>query len=62
LSALLGLCGLYLVSEKKPIGFLVTASSVLFAVWVAIMAGQYGFLVANAVTFALSVRGYYRWK
>ena len=62
LSAIAGILGLYLVSEKKRIGFLVTAIAVLLAVIVALMAGQYGFLVANTVTLILSIRGFYRWK
>jgi nicotinamide riboside transporter PnuC len=62
LSSILGLVGLYLVSEKKAVGFLATASAVVIAAVVALMAGQFGFLLANTVTFALALRGYYRWR
>jgi nicotinamide riboside transporter PnuC len=61
LSSFLGLFGLYLVSEKRAIGFVFTALSVVLAAAVALMAAQYGFLVANTVTFVLAVRGYVKW-
>ncbi len=61
LSAIVGLVGLYFVTEDNLFGFLLTALSVSLAAAVAIMAGQYGFLLANVATFTLAVRGYYKW-
>ena len=61
-SSIVGLIGLYLVTEKRPVGFLLSATAVLFAVVVALMAGQYGFLLSNVVTFFLSLRGYVKWN
>ncbi len=61
-SAITGLVGLYLVTEKNRIGFVLTAFSVVLAATVAIMAGQYGFLLANAITLVLTLRGFYRWN
>lgn len=62
LSSILGLLGLYLVTEKKSIGFLLTASAVVIASVVSVMAHQYGFLIANVVTLALALRGYGKWR
>ena len=61
-SAIVGLIGLYFVTEENLFGFVLTALSVSLAAVVAIMAGQYGFLLANAATFVLAVRGYYKWR
>ena len=61
LSSVVGLVGLYLVTEKKRVGFLLTIFSVCLAGVVAVMAGQYGFLVANTATFILAARGYIKW-
>jgi nicotinamide riboside transporter PnuC len=62
LASLSGLLGLYLITEKKPVGFLITAASVIVAAGVSLWADQYGFLVSNIVTFALALRGYLSWK
>jgi len=62
LASLSGLLGLYLVTEKKPVGFLITAASVVVAAGVSLWADQYGFLISNLVTFFLALRGYVRWK
>ena len=61
LSSILGLIGLYLVTEKQRLGFLFTATAVVLAAIVAVMAGQYGFLVANSVTMFLALRGFVKW-
>ena len=62
LSSVLGLLGLYLVTEKRSVGFVLTALSVILAAAVAVMAEQYGFLLANTATLVLAVRGYYKWR
>ena len=61
-ASLTGLLGLYLITEKKPVGFLITAGSVIVAAGVSVWADQYGFLISNSVTFVLALRGYLRWK
>lgn len=61
-SSIIGLLGLYLVSEKRRLGFLFTAASVILAAVVAVMAAQYGFLIANSATLLLAIRGYLKWK
>ena len=62
LASLSGLLGLYLITEKKPVGFLITAASVIVAAGVSVAADQYGFLLSNIVTFLLALRGYRRWQ
>ncbi len=61
-SSLVGLYGLYLVTERNRFGFLLTSLSVVLAAVVAVMAGQYGFLLANVVTFILALRGFLKWE
>ena len=62
LASIVGLLGLYLITEKKPVGFLLTATSVIVASGVSVAADQYGFLISNLVTFFLAVRGYAQWS
>lgn len=62
LSVLFGLSGFYLVSEKNPLGFVLTFVSVLLAASVAVLAGAYGFIIANVVTAAIAIRGYMKWS
>lgn len=62
LSSVIGLIGLHLVTEQRPVGFVLSAVAVLLAGSVAIMAGQYGFLLANLASFTISVRGFYKWR
>lgn len=61
-SFLIGTLGLYLLGEQRPVGFVCTAFSLIAAASVAVIAGQYGFLVANIVQGALAIRGYYKWR
>ncbi|MFT4244320.1 MAG: hypothetical protein ACMXYB_02590 [Candidatus Woesearchaeota archaeon] len=58
----LGVSGTILLTKKNEFGFLLTASSVLFASATAIIAQQYGFILANMVSFVLLVRGLIVWK
>jgi len=62
LASLVGLLGLYLLTEKIRVGFLLTAVSVIVASVVSVVADQYGFLLSNIVTFGLALRGYQRWN
>ncbi len=58
---LLGTLGLYLVGERKRIGFLATFVALTCAAVVAIISGQYGFLVGNIVQAMLAMRAFMRW-
>jgi Nicotinamide mononucleotide transporter. len=59
---LLGSSGLYLISEKKKIGFLFQAVSVVCATACSLMAGQFGFVASNIVTLGIVLYGYWNWK
>jgi nicotinamide riboside transporter PnuC len=62
LSMILGFTGAWMITEKRPIGFLFTILSVLFALATALMANQYGFVIANIISIGIAGRGYYKWK
>jgi len=57
----LGFLGLYLVTEKKRIGFLFSIGGFLAAIIVALIAQQYGFIVANTITTMIAIRGLLLW-
>ena len=61
-SFILGVSGTILLTKKNEFGFLFTASSVVLASIVAVIAQQYGFLIANSVSFVLLIRGFLVWK
>lgn len=60
LSMFIGFIGMYLLSNGSRIGFLVIFLSLIFAFIVAVIAQQYGFLVANAVNMFFALRGYFK--
>ncbi|MCH8519248.1 MAG: nicotinamide mononucleotide transporter [Nanoarchaeota archaeon] len=62
ISFILGVSGTILLTKKNEAGFLLTASSVVLASIVAVIAQQYGFLVANTVSFVLLIRGFIIWR
>lgn len=61
-SMVLGFFGLYLLTERKRLGFLFSFGGFGAALVTAFIAGQYGFMVANAISIGLSVRGLLKWK
>lgn len=62
ISFLFGVAGLILLTRKLPSGFFFSALSTLFAAVVAVMAHQWGFLAANAVSFIVAARGFFLWR
>ncbi len=62
LSVAFGLYGLHLITEHRRIGFIFTILSVTVASVIAVVAHQYGFIVANVITAYISIRGYRKWK
>lgn len=62
LSFILGAIGIIFLTSKKSSGFLFSAISVILAAITAIIAKQYGFLLANSLNVFLLIRGYYIWK
>jgi hypothetical protein len=62
ITIILGITGYLLITEKKAIGFLFNAASVIAAAFVALIAFQWGFLVANLIQFGVAIRAYIKWK
>lgn len=57
-----GVYGMYLISEKRRIGFIFQGVSVVCAVIVSFIASQYGFVVSNFVMLGVVVYGFLNWK
>lgn len=62
LTIILGIVGYLLITEKKAIGFLFNASSVTLAASVALIASQWGFLIANMIQFVVAIRAFKKWR
>ncbi|MFP4402717.1 MAG: nicotinamide mononucleotide transporter [Candidatus Nanoarchaeia archaeon] len=62
LSFIFGIIGTILLTKKNELGFIMSAISVTFASVVSVIAGQYGFILANTVTFALLISGFFAWR
>jgi hypothetical protein len=60
-SMLFGFWGAWLIGNKNPLGFLLTSIAVLLASLTALIAAQYGFLVANAISLAIAWRNWRLW-
>ena len=56
-----GFLGLYLLTERKRVGFLFSLVGFGAAIITAYIAGQYGFMVANTISILLAIRGLVRW-
>jgi len=62
LSMLLGFYGTWLVTEQNRTGFLFLIVSVILAAITAIIASQFGFIVANIINACIAMRGFFKWK
>ncbi len=62
LSMLIGFAGGWLVTSQNRWGFLLVILSTIFAAATAIMASQYGFILANIINILISTRGFIAWK
>lgn len=62
LSFIFGIIGTILLTKKNELGFVMSAISVAFASVVSVIAGQYGFILANTVTFILLISGFLAWR
>ena len=60
-SMILGFAGAWMITEKNAAGFLFSIVSVVLALMTALMANQYGFIVANVISIIIAARGYYKW-
>lgn len=61
LAMLFGFYGMWLLGKKRKVSFIFTGVGMMLALSVAIMADQYGFVVANLVMIGLSARNYILW-
>lgn len=61
LSMLLGFYGMWLLGKKRKISFIFTGLGMVFALSVALLAQQYGFVFANLIMMTLSARNYIMW-
>ena len=61
LSMLFGFYGMWLLGKKRKVSFIFTGIGMALALTVAVMASQYGFMVANSIMIGLSIRNYILW-
>ena len=61
LAMTLGFFGSWTVGNKNPKGFIIIIFSVILAMSTAIIAGQYGFIAANAGSIVIATRNYRLW-
>lgn len=62
LAMLFGFAGAWLVTNKNKYGFLLTIVSLVFAITTAVIAEQFGFIMANTINMAIAVRGFVHWR
>jgi len=61
LSMLFGFYGLWLLGKKRKVSFIFTAIGMVLALAVALIANQYGFMVANSIMIFIALRNYRLW-
>lgn len=62
MSMALGVYGWYLITNRNAAGFASNFCASLCSVVVAVMSGQYGFVVANLIFMGIAIRGYWAWS
>jgi hypothetical protein len=58
----MALLGLYLVTQKKRIGFLIFIVKEMILIGYTIKTAQYGFAVVEPIFVAVNVNGYLKWR
>lgn len=61
LAMLFGFYGMWLLGQKRKVSFVFTGIGTVFALCVAVLSSQYGFIVANLIMMFLSTRNYVLW-
>lgn len=56
-----GVCGSYLMTNRNRFGFLMAGMGCVSGLAVAMISGQFGFVVYNAILMVLMVRGFLLW-
>ncbi len=62
LTMFLGLWGSYLITKRQAAGFAIGFCGSLAALAVAMISGQYGFIVYNTISMAIACKGYLGWS
>lgn len=57
-----GVGGTWLLTQKKPVGFLLGAVSCCCGLGVAVLSMQYGFIVYNLILMTLMAKGFWDWR
>jgi nicotinamide riboside transporter PnuC len=57
-----GLSAMYLLTQKKRIGFLVNVITCICGLSVALLSSQFGFVLFNTAMMGLAVQGYFNWQ
>ena len=60
-SMIFGFCGAWMITNKNKWGFVLLIVSLCLAMATAVIADQYGFIVANIINIAIALRGFYKW-
>lgn len=61
-SFLLGVYGMYSLSEKKKVGFIFQVLASICAIVCSYWAGQFGFIMSNAVMMGVAGYGFWNWN
>ena len=59
---LIGFYGTWLITEQNRFGFLLIIISVILAGITAVIANQFGFVLANIINASIALRGFFKWK
>ncbi|MEC7575801.1 MAG: nicotinamide mononucleotide transporter [Pseudomonadota bacterium] len=62
LAFLMGCTGAWLTSCKRSYGFVIASVGCICGLLIALMSGQYGFVVSNFTFILINVNGFIRWQ
>lgn len=62
LTMIFGLAGAYFLVRRNSFGFVFNVLSCIAALSVAMMSGQYGFIVYNSIYMLIAAKGYLGWR
>lgn len=60
-SMVLGFWGSWIIGNRNRTGFVLIIASLILAFGTAVIAEQYGFLVANAISIVIAARNWAKW-
>lgn len=62
LTMIFGLTGAYFLVRRNSYGFVFNVLACMAGFTVALMSGQYGFIVYNLIYMVIAARGYFGWR